>query len=162
MKTLPCRVRKPIPIYLYTYTTYTYTTYTYTTYTNYTYTNYTNYHTYTYTYTTYQYVGEKILARHPFSEQRRAYVCPTSVRPLLSSVFDGSVRGEDRAAHSGFVSPTPSLESRRDLCIAEVASLRQDHVRLMNPTPFKLSVSQNLFNFIHKLWMDEAPIADLS
>ncbi|KAJ1404134.1 Quinolinate phosphoribosyl transferase, partial [Ochromonadaceae sp. CCMP2298] len=74
--------------------------------------------------------GEKILARHPFSEQKRAYVQPTSVRPLLQCVYDGALSGQ--------CAPTPSLDERRALCIAEVASLRQDHIRLMNPTPYKV------------------------
>jgi nicotinate phosphoribosyltransferase len=105
--------------------------------------------------------GERMLVRHPFSEQRRAYVQPTSVKPLLQLVFDGTQRKAD-PSHSGIVgSAQISLQAARELCIAELASLRTDHTRALNATPYKLSVSQNLFDFIHKLWMAEAPIADL-
>jgi len=40
--------------------------------------------------------------------------------------------------------------------------MRPDHLRLLNPTPYKVSVSTQLYNFIHDLWLQEAPIPDIS
>eukprot|EP01032_Pedospumella_encystans_P016577 gene16577-18907_t len=105
--------------------------------------------------------GERILVRHPINPQMRAYVEPTSVKPLLNLVFDGSLRGSN-PGHSGIVPEhVESLELARALCITELASLRSDHTRVLNPTPYKISVSESLYDFIQKLWLSEAPIADL-
>ena len=54
------------------------------------------------------------------------------------------------------------LSQARDHCKAQILSMRFDHTRPHNPTPYKISVSQKLYEFIHQLWMAEAPIADLS
>jgi nicotinate phosphoribosyltransferase len=40
--------------------------------------------------------------------------------------------------------------------------MRPDHLRLLNPTPYKVSVSSELYSFIHDLWLQEAPIPDIS
>jgi nicotinate phosphoribosyltransferase len=39
--------------------------------------------------------------------------------------------------------------------------MRSDHLRYSNPTPYKVSVSEQLFNFIHKLWLEEAPVGEI-
>lgn len=105
--------------------------------------------------------GERLLVRHPVNAQMRAYVEPTSVKPLLRLVFDGRLR-KSNPSHSGIVPEHEiSLEQARALCIAELASLRSDHTRVLNPTPYKISVSESLYDFIQKLWLSEAPIADL-
>lgn len=105
--------------------------------------------------------GERILVRHPVTEQRRAYVQPTCVKPLLKLVFNGRLR-ESNPGHSGIVAEeVVTLEEARALCISELAALREEITRPIKATAYKLSVSQNLFEFIHKLWMAEAPIADL-
>jgi nicotinate phosphoribosyltransferase len=105
--------------------------------------------------------GERILVRHPVAESKRAFVQPSSVQPLLQLVFDGTLRQAD-ATHSGIIAETQiSLQDARARCITELASLRADHIRPVGAAPYKLSVSENLYDFIHKLWMSEAPIADL-
>ena len=55
-----------------------------------------------------------------------------------------------------------SLSQARENCKQQILSMRSDHTRAHNPTPYKISVSQQLYEFIHLLWMAEAPIADLS
>lgn len=39
--------------------------------------------------------------------------------------------------------------------------LREDHLRPVNPTPYKVAVSADLFHFLHDLWMREVPIPEL-
>ena len=156
-------------------------------------------------------VGVKILCRHPFMENKRAYVTPSSVVPLLSKIWDGPKGGLQCAIKplkdvscthpfiSCFLPVCPSvrlmirlsfslplshslcfslsvplslslffpplfffLSQARDHCKAQILSMRFDHTRPHNPTPYKISVSQKLYEFIHQLWMAEAPIADLS
>jgi len=40
--------------------------------------------------------------------------------------------------------------------------MREDHIRWLNPTPYKVSVTNDLYLFIHKLWLQEGPIKELS
>ena len=58
--------------------------------------------------------------------------------------------------------PIPTLEESKRVCLDSLQHMRQDHVRSMNATPYKVSVSVSLFDFMHKLWLEEAPIADLN
>ena len=95
--------------------------------------------------------GERVLCCHPIQEPKRTYVLPTAVTPLHSLVWDGKPVGK-----------APSLEECRDFAAAQIASLRNDHVRLTNPTPYKVSLSESLYTFMHELWRREAPVGELS
>ncbi|XP_035910932.1 nicotinate phosphoribosyltransferase isoform X3 [Anopheles stephensi] len=97
-------------------------------------------------------VGQKVLCRHPFQESKRAYVIPTQVEPLYRVYWT-----EGRVAQV-----LPSLEEVRERVQASLKTLRQDHKRTLNPTPYKVAVSDNLYNFIHELWLQNAPIGELS
>lgn len=55
----------------------------------------------------------------------------------------------------------PPLSHLRGRTLLNVKELRSDHVRQLNPTPYKVSVSQELHDFIKQLWLDEAPIHEL-
>jgi nicotinate phosphoribosyltransferase len=57
--------------------------------------------------------------------------------------------------------PFPSLIQLRDFVGSQLALLREDHMRLMNPTPYKVSVTTDLFHYINDLMMKELPIAEL-
>ncbi len=104
--------------------------------------------------------GEKILVRHAFMANKRAFVTPARVVSLLQPAFDGSLIS---STGSGIVGRVPvSLLDVRSKCIAEIKNMRPDHVRLLNPTPYKVSVSTHLYDYMHALWMDEAPISHLS
>ncbi len=94
--------------------------------------------------------GKRILCRHPFDETKRAHVTPEQVLPLHQCVWDGRLTG-----------PLPSLEEIRAYSLEQLASLREDHVRPLNATPYKVSVSSRLYDFIHTLWSQEAPIGEI-
>ncbi|KAL1066996.1 hypothetical protein V6Z11_D12G100200 [Gossypium hirsutum] len=75
-------------------------------------------------------VGERILCRHPFSESQRAYVVPKRVEELLKCYWpgkSGKVREE-----------LPALKDIRDHCIKQLEQMRPDHIRRLNPTPYKV------------------------
>jgi len=97
-------------------------------------------------------VGQKVLCRHPFQESKRAYVIPSNVKPLYKLYWK-----------NGAVCETmPTLEEVREMVQTSLRSLRNDHKRTLNPTPYKVSVSDELYSFIHTLWLENAPIGELS
>jgi len=96
-------------------------------------------------------VGKRILALHPFEQKKRAYVTPTRVEPLLRLFWD----------EGKIVQDLPSLEDQRSFVLDQLQTQRPDHVRLLNPTPYKVAVTQELHNFLHSIWMKEVPIAEL-
>ncbi|KAI5588757.1 hypothetical protein POPTR_005G139800v4 [Populus trichocarpa] len=98
-------------------------------------------------------VGERILCRHPFNESKRAYVVPQQVEELLKCYWPGS---SDKPRED-----LPPLKDIRDRCIKQLEIMRPDHMRRLNPTPYKVSVSAKLYDFIHFLWLNEAPVGEL-
>jgi nicotinate phosphoribosyltransferase len=94
--------------------------------------------------------GERILCRHPLNEAKRAYVVPKSVVPLHRCVWDGWQ-----------TYAFPSLDTIRQYVIDQISEMRPDHMRAINPTPYKVSVSEDLFRSIHEIWMHEAPITEI-
>ncbi|KAL6551731.1 Nicotinate phosphoribosyltransferase 2 [Orobanche gracilis] len=98
-------------------------------------------------------VGERILCRHPFIESKRAYVVPQRVEELLKCFWPGS-SGKDREG----LAPIKLIRER---CINQLGQMRPDHMRKLNPTPYKISVSAELYDFIHFLWLNEAPVGEL-
>ncbi|XP_023533693.1 nicotinate phosphoribosyltransferase 2-like [Cucurbita pepo subsp. pepo] len=98
-------------------------------------------------------VGERILCRHPFNESKRAYVVPQQVEELLKCYWSGK---------SGKTAEClPALKDIRSRCIKQLENMRRDHMRKLNPTPYKVSVSAKLYDFIHFLWLNEAPVGEL-
>jgi len=98
-------------------------------------------------------VGQKVLCRHPFEESKRAWVTPLRVERLHNVVWSKG---------SGRCGPEPSLAEIRDWVIGSLKTLRPDHARSLNPCPYKVSVSEQLYTFVHALWMQSAPIGELS
>lgn len=91
--------------------------------------------------------GEPILCRDPFSEARRVNIIPAVVIPLHHLVwFGGRV-----------VAPQP-LAVSREFVLTQLRRMRQDHLRPVNPTPYKVTVSDGLWQIMHRLWTDEAPV----
>lgn len=96
--------------------------------------------------------GQRVLCRHPFVESKRAYVVPSRVEPLYKEYYkDGAI-----------ISDLPTLEDVRQNVQKSLSSLRQDLKRYLNPTPYKVSVTDTLYHFIHNLWLENAPIGELS
>ena len=95
--------------------------------------------------------NRRMLVRHPFLENKRAYVTPARVECLLNLVWDG----KKRLNHD-------SLRTCRKRCMEQLVKMRPDHIRSTNATPYKTSVTQSLYDFIHRLWLENAPVADLS
>jgi nicotinate phosphoribosyltransferase len=98
--------------------------------------------------------GTRILCRHPFQENKRAHIVPTRVIEMLHLYWDGEAGGR---VHS-----LDGIEDIRNRVSTQLAALRPDHLRSLNPTPYKVSVDAQLYEFMHSLWMSEAPISDLS
>lgn len=98
-------------------------------------------------------VGQRMLCRHPFIENKRAHVIPSYVLPLLDLVWDGE---------RGLTQPQKTFDEKREYCKQQIGTIRTDHIRTINPTPYKIAVSEYLYDFIHKLWMENASIAELS
>ncbi|XP_062583365.1 nicotinate phosphoribosyltransferase-like isoform X1 [Saccostrea cucullata] len=95
--------------------------------------------------------GERVLCRHPIQESRRAYVIPAKVELLHKCYWDkGKV-----------VQPLPTLTELRTKALKSLQTLRIDHKRALNPTPYKVSVSSELYTFMHELWLKNAPIGEL-
>ncbi|KAA3461356.1 nicotinate phosphoribosyltransferase 2-like isoform X1 [Gossypium australe] len=110
-------------------------------------------------------VGERILCRHPFSESKRAYVVPKRVEELLKCYWPGKSGRSSEYPSSPWKGKVreelPALKDIRDHCIKQLVQMRPDHIRRLNPTPYKVSVSANLYDFIHFLWLNEAPVGEL-
>lgn len=96
--------------------------------------------------------GSRVLCRHPFIEAKRAYVTPSQVIPLHACIWDGAPCD---------ASVGRPLAETRDYVLAQLKAMRPDHLRALNPTPYKVSVSEALYEFLHDLWLAEAPIAEI-
>lgn len=97
-------------------------------------------------------VGTRVLCRHPFRESKRAYVNPVRVEKLYKVFWKDGKLTQD----------LPTLEELRQRVQDSLKSLRNDHRRNLNPTPYKVSVTDSLYHFIHDLWLQNAPIGELS
>jgi nicotinate phosphoribosyltransferase len=96
-------------------------------------------------------IGERILCRHPVVEAKRVYVVPHDIIALHKCAWDG---------RQTFA--FPSLDTIRDYVQDQMAVMRPDHMRAVNPTPYKVSVSEDLYRSMHELWMQEAPISEIA
>ena len=115
-------------------------------------------------------VGKRVLCRHPFEESKRAYVMPHKVEPLYKVSLPGQSPVSTLTLHSDqavweegqAAADMPSLDDVREYVKESLRTLRQDHKRSLNPTPYKVGVSDDLYHFIHDLWLENAPIGELS
>ena len=97
--------------------------------------------------------GATLRCMHPFDDKKRVNVTPTKVERLLNLIWDGT---------NGVVCEIPPLTETRDFTITQLSNMREDHVRSLNPTPYKVSVSATLYAKMHELWENNAPPVELS
>lgn len=95
--------------------------------------------------------GKKILCRHPFKSANRVYVTPQEVVCLQECYWDGKL-----------VKELPSIHESRKYVLEQLGNFRSDHLRQLNPTPYKVSLSDDLYTFFHNLWEVEAPILEIT
>ncbi|KAA3681530.1 nicotinate phosphoribosyltransferase [Paragonimus westermani] len=97
-------------------------------------------------------VGERVLCRHPSEASKRAFVVPARVEETLKLFWkDGKLTRS-----------LPTLQQSRERVQQELATLRSDYKRPLNPTPYKVSLSEELYNFTFELWLRMTPIAELT
>lgn len=98
-------------------------------------------------------VGEPFLCRHPFIETKRAYLKPSKVENLLIAYWEnGRIVREN----------LDTIDQIKERVRSQLHHLRNDHKRMLNPTPYKITVSAKLYEFIHQLWLDYTPIAHMT
>lgn len=96
--------------------------------------------------------GQRLMCRHPFQAHKRVAVTPNRVECLHEVVFEnGKVTSEAR-----------SLIESQIAVQEQLTSFRSDILLYENPTPYKVSVSDKIFDFLHKLWQNETPVKELS
>ncbi len=123
--------------------------------------------------------GVKVLCRHPFDANKRVMVTPTIVEPLHYRVWDGGLvanYGADKVeVREPFTMSSPRgceqskeghhvyepIDRVRARVSTQLGELREDHLRAVNPTPYKLSVSCQLYDYLHRVWLQELPIREL-
>jgi nicotinate phosphoribosyltransferase len=93
---------------------------------------------------------KRVLCHHPFDHIKRVYVTPSKVIPLHHCVWDGKR-----------VHPEATLKESRDYVLTQLRGTREDHLRDVNPTPYKVSVSEELYNYVYHLWTEETPVTEL-
>ncbi len=94
--------------------------------------------------------GKKVLCCHPYERARRTYVTPIEVEPVHHVIWDGKLVG-----------PIATLNEAREYRKKQLGRLREDHLRRLNPTPYKVSLSEQLFDFMHELWQRSAAPREL-
>lgn len=95
--------------------------------------------------------GDRVLCRHPFDANKRVYVTPSRVEPLHDLVWDGAL-----------TAPLEDLDVRRARVTQQLTDIREDYLRRINPTPYKISLSPELFTYMHDLWLHESPIVEIN
>lgn len=93
---------------------------------------------------------KRVLCHHPFDHIKRVYVTPSEVMPLHHCVWDGERLYKELA-----------LNESRDYVLNQLRNTRGDHLRDINPTPYKVSVSGELYNYVYHLWTEESPVSEL-
>lgn len=85
-------------------------------------------------------VGQRILVRHPFDERKRMFVVPSKVEKLHELIWDGRLIGN-----------LPTLLDGRQRLESQLLTVRSDVTRSINPTPYKISLSGNLYDYLQEL-----------
>uniref|UniRef100_A0A6G1SBS3 Nicotinate phosphoribosyltransferase n=1 Tax=Aceria tosichella TaxID=561515 RepID=A0A6G1SBS3_9ACAR len=84
--------------------------------------------------------GHPVLCKHPFDPNQQCVIKPNRVEPLLHLWWDGKL-----------IKKMQSIEEIRTNCLNSLTHLREDIKRFMNPTPYKVSVSDELLKKLNTL-----------
>eukprot|EP00920_Eleutheroschizon_duboscqi_P029491 GHVT01071617.1.p1 GENE.GHVT01071617.1~~GHVT01071617.1.p1 ORF type:complete len:393 (+),score=18.54 GHVT01071617.1:2083-3261(+) len=96
-------------------------------------------------------VGDRIYCRHLFVGTKRCYMVPSKVENFLRHVW-----------HKGRIAERPNtLEEARQVCMQSLKTFRPDHLRPVNPTPFKVASSREFYEFFHNFWQNVAPVVTI-
>lgn len=95
--------------------------------------------------------GESVLCHHPSIAIKRANVTPTRVIQMNKLMLDKGKRLNN-----------DTLDQCRERCKRELLMMREDHLRFLNPTNYKVSITVPMLTKLNELWKREAPIANLS
>eukprot|EP01111_Echinosteliopsis_oligospora_P009632 TRINITY_DN2857_c0_g1_i1.p1 TRINITY_DN2857_c0_g1~~TRINITY_DN2857_c0_g1_i1.p1 ORF type:complete len:573 (-),score=143.86 TRINITY_DN2857_c0_g1_i1:25-1743(-) len=96
--------------------------------------------------------GEVVECRHPFEEHKRAIIKPDNVEPLHLVVWDKGTLPQ----------PIYSLSESRAYCQQQIKSIRNDHLRALNPTPYKVSLNKPLHDILVELRNQMMSLRELS
>jgi len=96
-------------------------------------------------------VGEPYLCRHPFIPEMRVQIIPSRVELLHTKVFE----------HGTALIGEESLIGIRERSALLQKGIRPDHRRALNPTPYKISLSQHLHRYMYDLWSREMAVRTL-
>ncbi|MCX6744874.1 MAG: nicotinate phosphoribosyltransferase [Candidatus Parcubacteria bacterium] len=98
---------------------------------------------------------QKTLCQHPFDPNKKIWLTPYAVEPLNQLMWDGQLTkdGEKELARS--------LMEKRDLVKSQIERLRPDYLRFTNPTPYKVAVSQKLYNYIQQLMKETTIVPEV-
>jgi nicotinate phosphoribosyltransferase len=96
-------------------------------------------------------VGKQVLCRSPFEESKRLLVTPSKVEPLLQPAWVGGK----------IVMELPVIDILRKRVEEQFKQLREDQRREVNPTPYRVSVTEEIYDEFHKLWLTSAPIPEI-
>lgn len=77
-----------------------------------------------------------IFCRHPTKQSFCVHVKPTHVEPLLQTVLSNGKVLIDNL----------SIKQAKHVCDVTTRTIREDHMRHLNPTPMKVSLDKNLYN----------------
>ncbi|ETO29791.1 nicotinate phosphoribosyltransferase-like isoform 1, partial [Reticulomyxa filosa] len=108
---------------------------------------------------------------HPSNDLKRVDVVPDRIEPLLIKVQNDNMqkkknslrkekleKEDERVWDGKLVYKSPSLKERRAFCMERVKTLRSDYKRVVNPTPYKVSISKKLKDVMKDLIEKETPV----
>src|SRR3989344_3758193 len=85
-------------------------------------------------------INQKMFIKDPFDQSKGVLVTPSKAISLLRLVWDGKI-----------VIDLPTISEIRKHVLDQLDNMREDHLRAINPTIYKVSGSQSLYNFLNDL-----------
>ncbi|EER18825.1 nicotinate phosphoribosyltransferase, putative [Perkinsus marinus ATCC 50983] len=104
----------------------------------------------------------KVFCRHLFDDQKRCYVTPKKVEPLLICVWKDGKAIHLTSSPRTKENDRPDIHSAKEHFKETRNTFRKDHLRPINPTPYKVSTSAEFFDFFRRFWQETAPVKEFS